>query len=128
MRHAGVDFANLRGMKKLIVVVALAGCQNVPPNESSRPIINGTVESGDPAVGFTSYAFGYFTCTATLIGRRTALTAAHCSGGEGAIRTFCTAPCADLNQCPSSCVTGIAHVYPGYGGTGDFDHDIAVIN
>ena len=55
---------------------------------SSRPspIVNGSPDPGHPAVGLLKASSGYGTgiCTATLIGTKTVLTAAHCVQGKSA--------------------------------------------
>ena len=61
------------------MVVLWAGCSYDPAELSQleAAIVNGTFDSGHPAVGvLTSQGQGI--CTATLVGTRTVLTAAHC--------------------------------------------------
>jgi len=62
----------------LALVVAAGGCDSGPDllEQSAAPIIGGIEESGYPAVVMTSTSGG--SCTGTLIGRRTILTAGHC--------------------------------------------------
>jgi hypothetical protein len=66
-----------------LVSVALLGCggelaeERDAVNRTTAPIINGSVDSGHKAVGLL-YLKGVPSCTATLIGSRTVLTAAHC--------------------------------------------------
>jgi len=62
-------------------VLLLAGCdgQGADPLRLERPIYNGVVDPGHPAVGMLTNIF----CTATLVGPRTALTAAHCLHDPG---------------------------------------------
>ena len=77
----------------LFAVLALVGCAGAPPAASvSQPIINGTVDDGDPAIvmviaqvpGSMSAAL----CTGEVISPHVVLTAAHCVApstvGEGA--------------------------------------------
>jgi MYXO-CTERM domain-containing protein len=66
------------------LIILLAGCSYDPaaldPDELAQlesPILNGSVDNGHPAVGLlTTQGWGF--CTATLVGTRTVLTAAHC--------------------------------------------------
>jgi len=71
-------------MRRLwILAVLLCGCGDELPAAWRAAIINGTIDSGHPAVGLLNLPGGGY-CTATLIGTRTALTAGHCVE-EGAV-------------------------------------------
>jgi hypothetical protein len=81
---------------------------------SESPIIDGYIDEGHPSVGLVSPSG----CSATLIGRRTALTAAHCVAFSGQRNRFCT----DVR-----CMDGTAFRHPGFQ-DGDFDDsDVAVV-
>lgn len=103
------------------MIFGLAACGGPPPEqlgEASSAIVNGNLDVGDPAVG---RAGG---CTATLIGRRTALTSAHC-GASGYSLELRLYPCGSaVCQMP---FTGTFIADPDYSGDGDWDHDIGVI-
>jgi len=97
--------------------------------ENRPALVNGYTDPGSyfPWVGVVNG------CSATLVGRRTAITAAHCIGSSGQLVTFCTPPCGNINNCSSECMNGIAYIHPSYNGpgkcgSGGFDYDIAVVN
>jgi V8-like Glu-specific endopeptidase len=61
-----------------VCAVLLGGCGGLEAEaeERSAAIINGTTDSGHPAVGLLMDAAG--SCTATLVGKHTVLSAVHC--------------------------------------------------
>src|SRR5262249_59928604 len=72
-----------------VLFVGMTGCQKSEPpptiGEKQASIVHAEVDTDDPYVGTIG------TCTATLIGRRTALTAANCAV-EGAPGALCHYP------------------------------------
>jgi hypothetical protein len=76
-----------RSLVLLLLLLALVGCgPDAPPvREQRAPIINGQEHDGHPAVGQLVFAYtgGDIQdgdCTATLVGQKTVITAAHCLG------------------------------------------------
>ena len=57
-----------------LVLALVAGCGGEDVEQREAAILNGVPDTGHPAVG----ALGNIFCTATLVGSRTVLTAAHC--------------------------------------------------
>jgi hypothetical protein len=105
-----------------LTTVVTPGCTEPPltpdPSEnlenSESPIINGYIDTGHPSVGLVQPSG----CTATLVGKRTVLTAAHCITHTGQRNTFCT---------EGHCMDGTATRHPGFT-DGDFDDsDVAVV-
>jgi hypothetical protein len=102
--------------------VVTLGCAEPPltlgPSEnlgkSESPIINGYIDEGHPSVGLIQPSG----CTATLVGKRTALTAAHCITSSGQRITFCT---------DGHCMDGTAYRHPGFTDDDLDDSDVAVV-
>jgi V8-like Glu-specific endopeptidase len=111
----------------LILTAAGHGCSYDPAELSleeleaiearEQPIVNGSLDSGHPAVGLL-YLKGVASCTATLIGSRTVLTAAHCVTDATAPPytpifpiAFATGPGKSSPMVMAETIT----VHPGYG-------------
>ena len=66
-----------------LLLVSLLACNDAPilleddVAQTNGAVVNGTVDSGHPAIG-ALHSGNKAACTATLIGKRTVLTAAHC--------------------------------------------------
>jgi len=117
----------------LALAVVLAGCGYDPselgPEELgalARPIVNGATDSGHPTVGMLTTE-GYGICTATLVGSRTVLTAAHCVVKEKQAPYSLQpqmgwSPDAGATIIPAAAVV----FHPGYDGTA-LKNDAAVI-
>jgi uncharacterized protein (TIGR03382 family) len=71
-------------------LVLASGCGPDGGDPETRPrsaaIVNGQPETGFPAVGYLEMGSGF--CTASLIGRCTALTAKHCVTGSSSLDAF----------------------------------------
>lgn len=95
------------------------GCAATPNNGDPRTdikessIINGSIDSGHRSVGTVSPSG----CSATLIGKRTVLTAAHCVT-TGERDNFCT---------ENHCMLGTATRHPGYVDDSGHPNDVAVV-
>src|SRR5262245_46634690 len=104
-----------------VLFVGMTGCQKSEPpattGEKRESLVHAEVDTDDNYVGVIN---GY--CTATLIGRKTVLTAAICVS-EGQRVQFCTYPNAQVGSFPALCTLGTVHNYPGYSGPDDLDHD-----
>ena len=112
-----------------------------PSRTSGSPptLVNGTMEIGDVSVGAVfvpSIDNRLHSATGTLIGRRTALIAAHSMYDQlGQLiqsAQICFYPCGCVNNCAGTCINGTPQIYPGFNpnqhNPEDFDHDLAVLN
>jgi hypothetical protein len=107
-----------------LAALAPSGCGEAtsnPVGTQADSIVNG-VPSVVPYVGVLRVPDGR--CSATLIGRRTVLTAAHCAS-TGTTASFCYYSCSDVTLCSPVCVSGVVQQHPSY--NGDFDFDAAVV-
>jgi len=133
-----VRSSRLRGRVQVVgILLAVTACGTGTgpaerPSGSSRPrvggnqIVNGLIDTaGDPWVQIVAQV-GNKRCTAELIGRRTALTAAHCVT-LSTQADYCYYPCGDTTACFASCIHATVVPYPAFSGFGDFDNDIAVL-
>ena len=107
----------------------LAACgPDVATDVASQALINGSFAGGSsPYVGWIGAPSSG--CTATLIGRRTALTAAHCFADHEHV-AFCVYPCANLSGCTPQCADGFVIRDPAYTESSSvtrFDHDAAIV-
>ena len=92
-------------------------------SQSERDAIVNGVESEYPWIGFLG------SCTATLIGRRTALTAGHCAV-DGARVTYCYYPYGNSDSDIKTCSGGTVHRHPNFVATNDdsqWSYDVSVI-
>jgi V8-like Glu-specific endopeptidase len=117
------------------VFVVLGGCGYDPAELSaeeleslSSPIVNGTPDPGHPAVGMLT-SDGYGICTATLIGRHTLLTAAHCVVNEKQAPYTVNTHLGWSRDGGATIIPAASAVFrPGYGSTGSgLNNDVAVV-
>jgi len=126
--------ARSTGLFALLTCPLLTNCSAGEPSASgdeaastdvvAEPLVNARALSKDPAVGMVFSKDS--SCTGTLIGRRTVLTAAHCVQ-TGETVGFCSFPCGNRDACGGKCVSGVAKRFPGYDGDFDWDNDAAII-
>lgn len=111
----------------VLVCVCTGGCN--PPGSSgigttSQSIVDGETDRGHPAVGVL--ASGSSRCSATLVGRKTVLTAAHCI--QSTAVEF--ALCAGSSECDTTSAetygSALVMMHPAYAG-GAQTHDLALI-
>ncbi len=75
--------AHLASLIATALLMVFIGCVDAPVlleeevGSQDAPIVNGSVDTGHPAVG-ALHSGNKAACTATLVGKRTVLTAAHC--------------------------------------------------
>jgi len=100
----------------LLVLVGCGGVEEAVTSSARRAITDGQPHSGHPSVGMLVMGYGGL-CTATLVGKQTVLTAAHCIQ-PGSSHTFQVAG----QSFPASSV----HQHPSYAGEGG-SNDIAVV-
>jgi uncharacterized protein (TIGR03382 family) len=90
----------------LAALGALAACSpDIGPRTSVRAIISGAPDTGHPAVGLlllnASGGTATGICSATLVGQKTVLTAAHCLTGTTVEKTILEAPKGQLHYAAS---------------------------
>lgn len=122
-----------------LVLAVLVGCASPAPGALARPIIGGSLDTGDPAVvllvSFPPDRSTLNTCTATVIAPTVLLTAAHCVDPAthpahifGAYLGADASAVATATAIEPHLVLATATVaHPGYQTTAPFTADIAVV-
>jgi len=129
-----LDRSSMTGRALLLLGLSfsLAGCADEISlvgselGTRSSAIVNGSLDYGHPAVGIL-HSGGYSACTATLIGKHTVLTAAHCVAGDKAPYTLLSPVNFYLGGFEGTkVVASSVTVHPAYGG-GNVS-DLAVVH
>jgi len=115
------------GLTLFAAATVLAGCGAADPVSSQRRgIVGGQPDPGHPSVGVLKMGKTAI-CSATLIGRQTVLTAAHCVKGfdvdPNRLFTFAT----NATVVAQSSEAAQTHVYPKYSPEAGYTGDVAVL-
>lgn len=114
----------------LLLAATAAGCtypEDAEPwvGEREAAIVNGTQDSGHPQVGLL-YIQGTPSCTATLVGSRTVLTAAHCVTDDKQPPFQLVGPIS-FKLGDQMYLASSTTMHPGYSYNGTWNADVAVI-